>query len=794
MKNKILISAAFLTALFLSIGISRSLIGNYQASPDVKSSKPAASEKPDASAKPDKPVALSKDTPDADPKIQTSLKENEKNTENTDKPAAKEEKSKEDQKPASAGSTKKTIPSANTESKKSEANESDFSSNHGQESNVLGNIPMKWIPAQRVLAGAPPTHLSLLDAVERFDAEGSFGTPGKIDPDKLAFSVIAPKESSIVKPAIEGSNLILRWGELQAGKEEVIVKIDYPDTRPVYLSFFAEVWRPNYIWMFATVIGGLGLFLFGMRNMSDGLQMIAGNSLRRMIAIFTENRFLAVGIGILATMLIQSSSVTTVMVVGFVNSQIMALSQGIGVIMGANIGTTITGWILTLKIDAYGLPLLGVCSFFYLFSSNERIRYISMIFMGLGFLFFGLQTMGSGFIQLNELPQFSLWIRSVNADTFPGVLKCVLLGCVLTMILQSSAATLGITISLATIGALDFSSAAALVLGENVGTTITAFLASIGTSVNARRAAYFHILFNIIGVCWVVCIFHSVLLPIVVSVAHVSPDANIAAGIALTHSLFNITNMVLFLPFTGLIANFLTKYVKDTGTSGTEKHALTTLGIRHIETPVIAIERSRVEVSRMIRGCVDLSNWLKQIEIGHYSDERLINDSFKIEQDFDNVQDEVITFLADLMSKGLSVEIADAAREQLRMADELETVSDYLISFLKSNLKLRDAGLALPPQENEDFHRLHDALADQLKMVQAVFATRKGKVDLLQELYSQRKIFTLQVKQIRDRFLKRMSEERYDPQVIVAFNTQLNAYRRLREHIQNIAEAMSNVH
>lgn len=652
---------------------------------------------------------------------------------------------------------------------------------------------MKWIPGQRVLAGAPPTHLSLLDAVERFDSEGSFGIPGKIDTKHLVFSVVTPKDSSIVKPAIEGSNLILRWGETEEGKEEVIVKIDYPNKRPVYLSFLAEVWRPNYIWMFATVIGGLGLFLFGMRNMSDGLQMIAGSSLRRMIAIFTENRFLAVGIGVLATMLIQSSSVTTVMVVGFVNSQIMALAQGIGVIMGANIGTTITGWILTLRIDSYGLPLLGVSTFFYLFSSNERIRYISMTFMGLGFLFFGLQTMGNGFSRLNELPQFSLWLRSVNAETFPGILKCVLLGCILTMVLQSSSATLGITISLATIGAIEFSSAAALVLGENVGTTITAFLASIGTSVNAKRAAYFHIIFNIIGVCWVTCIFHSILLPFVVSVAHVTPENNIATGIALTHSLFNITNMVIFLPFTGLIANFLTKYVHGPSSPTSGKHALTTLGIRHIETPVIAIERSRVEVARMINGCVDLSNWLKQIEIGQYTDERLINDAFKVEQDFDNVQDEVITFLADLMSKGLSIEIADAAREQLRMADELETVSDYMISILKSNLKLRDTGLFLPPQEKDEFHRLHDAIANQLGMVQEVFTTRKGKIDLLQDLYSQRKIFTLQVKQIRDRFLKRMSEERYDPQVIVAFNTQLNAYRRLREHIQNIAEAMSNV-
>ncbi|MFQ5637700.1 MAG: Na/Pi cotransporter family protein, partial [bacterium] len=241
------------------------------------------------------------------------------------------------------------------------------------------------------------------------------------------------------------------------------------------------------------LIGGLGIFLFGMKSMSDGLQAVAGNTLRRMIALVTDNRLMAVAAGIGLTCLVQSSSITTVIAVGFVNSGFMMLNQAMGVILGANIGTTITGWVLVLKIGKYGLPIVGVAVFFYLFSKNEKVKYIALTALGLGMIFFGLELMKNGFKPLRGMDEFKNWFLAFDSETYLGVLKTAAVGCILTVMVQSSSATLGITIGLAQTGLIGFETAAALVLGENIGTTITAYLASIGASTNAKRAAYFHV-------------------------------------------------------------------------------------------------------------------------------------------------------------------------------------------------------------------------------------------------------------------------------------------------------------
>ena len=241
--------------------------------------------------------------------------------------------------------------------------------------------------------------------------------------------------------------------------------------------------------MIFSLIGGLGIFLLGMKNLSEGMQAIAGNGLRRLISMVTTNRLTATSVGVLVTVVVQSSSITTVMVVGFVNGGLMNLAQAIGVIMGANIGTTITGWILVLKIGKYGLPLLGLGAFGYLFSKSDRYRYFFMTFMGVGMVFFGLATMKAGCAFIKEMPAFEKWLYTFQATSYWGVLKCMFVGCVLTVMVQSSSATLGLTIALAFNGTIGYQTAAALVLGENIGTTITALLASLGATTNAKRAA-----------------------------------------------------------------------------------------------------------------------------------------------------------------------------------------------------------------------------------------------------------------------------------------------------------------
>src|SRR5690606_16455823 len=239
-------------------------------------------------------------------------------------------------------------------------------------------------------------------------------------------------------------------------------------------------------------------------------------------SLVTSNRVLATAAGTAVTLLVQSSTVTTVIVVGLANAGLIQLHQAVGVIMGANIGTTITGWILVLQIGRYGLPTLGAAAIVYLFARGDRPRFIAMAIMGLGMVFFGLELMKDGFAPMKDMPNFVEAFAWFDAGTYAGVLKAVLVGCVLTLIVQSSSATLGITIGLAATGVIPFTTAAALVLGENIGTTITVVLASIGANTTAKRSAAAHVLFNLIGVTWItaLCPWYSRLIARAVEIVH----------------------------------------------------------------------------------------------------------------------------------------------------------------------------------------------------------------------------------------------------------------------------------
>ena len=644
------------------------------------------------------------------------------------------------------------------------------------------------IAYQKVLFGSiapPPTSIDLAIVFENH--EDFIGS-------EPVYEIEDYGDTKVVEPKLEGDSLVFTWKGV--GVSDVTLLITNPVTGvSVHDRVKLEAWAPNYFTMFFTVIGGLGIFLLGMKYMSEGLQTVAGSSLRWMIATVTDNRFFAVMVGLITTMLIQSSTVTTIMVVGFVNSQIMTLSQAIGVIMGANIGTTATGWILALDVGKYGLPILGFAGFVYLFSKSDRVRFIAMSFMGFGFIFFGLQLMQGGFSVLRDLPAFAEWMKTFSASTYFGVLKCVGIGCVMTLVLQSSAATLAITMSLAAIGVIQFETAAALVLGENIGTTFTAVLASINATTNAKRAAYFHVIFNVCGVVWATLFFLSVFVPTVyaiVGVNELGEIRDIVKGIALTHTLFNVTNTILFLPFIGFFAKFLMRLVPDKDEAEKKPH-LTSLHTRLLETSALSVEQSRVEIIRMSKDCGELAQWVEEIFKSDTLDENLVEQAFHQEEVLDKLQDEVMEFMADLLSGNISHEVAEIARGQLRMADELESISDYLIVILKSMLKLRQSNLTLPEPVRTQIYDLHDCIESHMLMIHKFYAMRKHGMELLTEVNTQGRSITIRVKTIREQFLKMMSDERYDPQLIMAVNTQLNAYRRVREHAQNVAEAIVGV-
>jgi phosphate:Na+ symporter len=544
------------------------------------------------------------------------------------------------------------------------------------------------------------------------------------------------------------------------------------------------------------LVGGLGIFLLGMKYMSDGMQAVAGSRLRGMISIATNNRLLATGVGVVVTCIVQSSSITTVMVVGFVNSGVMQLAQALGVIMGANIGTTVTGWILVLKIGKYGLPLLGAAAIAYLFSKGDRWRFWSMAIMGIGMIFFGLELMKDACSLIKEHPSFESWFQSFQADDYFGVLGCALIGCFLTVMVQSSSATLGITISLASQGVISYPTAAALVLGENIGTTITAYLASLGATTNARRAAYFHIVFNLVGVLWITAIFHwyiDLVQWIVgddvtkMTMVDGKPTYNTTATIAATHSIFNVTNTLFFLPFLPFFVKILTRFVPSKAYK--EKPHLTDLDVRILETPLLAIEQSQKEIEKMGDGCAKMIDWLKTLYEQDDPDRSLRERLQHRERVLDSVHDELAVFITSLLSGNVPHATAEEARLQLRMADEYESVSDYLANLEKFDHKLHDKELRFTKAQRSDLLELNDLLQQHLEMVNDSLKQRNTNVITKLETIGKR-IRDL-LKTLRRKHLDALSSGNIRPQVSVAYLAALNAYARVRDHSRNIAEAVS---
>lgn len=549
--------------------------------------------------------------------------------------------------------------------------------------------------------------------------------------------------------------------------------------------------------MITTVVGGLGIFLLGMKNMSEGMQAVAGASLRKMISAVTSNRLLATAVGTIVTCIVQSSSITTVMVVGFVNSGVMQLKQAVGVIMGANIGTTITGWILVLDIGKYGLPMLGLAAFVYLFSRGDRYRYWAMFFMGLGMVFFGLELMKDACAQIKDMPEFEKWFQQFQADSYIGVLKCAAVGCFVTLIVQSSSATLGITISLAVQGVINYPTAAALVLGENIGTTITAYLASLGTTTNARRAAYFHVLFNMLGVFWVTLIFSWYIGLIQwITAAPVEATAivngkttypNVTAAIALTHTLFNTFNTILFMPFLPLFVRFLEWLVPAKPFK--EKPHLTDLDIRMLDTPLLALEQSHKELLKMGDGCRKMLDWLKALLEAQDPDKALADRMKRREQVLDSIQEEVAHFVTALLSGNVPHAVAAEARQQLRIAHEYEAISDYLRNLQKFDQKLREDGFRFTEKQQADLLTLHNAIADYLKDIH--IAQEQQDKEVLTKVDTKRKQLRQAIKKVRQEHLEELSKEPIPPQVSMTFMAALNAYARVRDHSRNIAEAIA---
>jgi phosphate:Na+ symporter len=477
----------------------------------------------------------------------------------------------------------------------------------------------------------------------------------------------------------------------------------------------AELLNQNFLFGF---LGGLGFFLLGMKTMSEGLQKTAGAKIRQILASLTNNRLVGTLIGIAVTAIVQSSTATTIMTVGFVNAGLISLVQAIGVVLGANIGTTVTAQLIAFNITKFALPIIAVGVALKLFGRQKKQVYVGEIILGFGLLLFGLLTMKYGFEPLRD----SVAFRQILTTIGDYKLLAILVGALLTIIVQSSSATIGITIALATSGFISFETSVALVLGENIGTTITANIAAIGTSLAAKRTAFAHFLFNAFGTV-IVLLLLPVYLKLVTSLTPGEADfiiqtqaqadslsvaigdkPHIARHIANAHTLFNIVNVLIFLPLIGMLAKISTLLVR--GRDVSESLQVKFIDNRVLNTPPIAIGQARREAQRMAQVCLEMLQ--ETICYLEDNDVKRIRELERQEELIDLLQREITDFLVQLSQRSISSQTSEIIGSLIHVVNDLERIGDHCENLWELVQKKSESGIVFSDIGENDISTLAD--------------------------------------------------------------------------------------
>ena len=539
-----------------------------------------------------------------------------------------------------------------------------------------------------------------------------------------------------------------------------------------------------------TLVGGLSLFLFGMNVMGDSLERRAGDSLKNVLQKLTKNKLTGFLTGMLVTAVIQSSSATTVMVVGFVNSGIMTLRQSISVIMGANIGTTVTAWILSLggiSSDNFFVQLLKPTSFtpvlaligvaFLLFGKTSKKKDTGTILLGFATLMFGMDTMSGAVSKLADIPAFQQMFIM-----FKNPILGVLVGAMLTALIQSSSASVGILQALSATGQVSYGAAIPIIMGQNIGTCVTALLSSLGTNKNAKRAAIVHLAFNVLGaIVWV-----SVFTLIVYTLK--PAFVNIAAshlGIAVAHSIFNIACTALLLPMSGLLEKLAIKLVPEDN----RKEEVTELDERLLVTPAIALERCDELVREMAEISVEaLKNGLKML--GGY-DEGMAELIRKSEKKADHLEDILGTFLVKLSRHKISDDDNKEVSKLLKVIGDFERISDHGVNILESTEELREKGIEFTESAKKELQVLCLAVGEILTLSYTAFINN--------DLYAARDVEPLEQvidglkTKLRDGHIRRLKEGDCTIEAGFVWADLITDLERTADHCSNIAVCIIDV-
>ena len=545
------------------------------------------------------------------------------------------------------------------------------------------------------------------------------------------------------------------------------------------------------IFQFLTMLGGLSLFLFGMNVMGQALERRAGDQLRSLLGKMTSNRAAGLLTGLLVTAVIQSSSATTVMVVGFVNSSLMTLRQAINVIMGANVGTTVTAWILSLAGISSGnvfvkllkpssftpiLALIGIIN--YMFCKSDKKKDTGLILLGFATLMFGMETMSGAVSGLRDVPGFrNLFLM------FRNPVLGVLAGAVLTAIIQSSSASVGILQALAVTGQVSFGAAIPIIMGQNIGTCVTAMLSAIGANKNAKRAAMVHLSFNVIGTLVWLTVF--CLVKVMFAPAFLDQSASLL-GIAVAHSVFNVLCTVLMLPLSNFLEQLVCRIVPD----DKKPEVVSELDERLLTTPPVALARCK-EVAGEMANCAVAAMKQSIAALTEYTPERDAQVR-RLEDRTDHYEDILGTYLVKLSTRRISRDDSNEAAKLLKVIGDFERIGDHAVGIVASAEELSRKELTLSAKARAELNVLADAVEEIMDLALEAFLTddfrAAGLVEPLEQVIDELK------ESLRTAHILRLQREQCSIEAGFVWSDLLTCLERVSDHCSNIAGCVTDMH
>lgn len=534
------------------------------------------------------------------------------------------------------------------------------------------------------------------------------------------------------------------------------------------------------------LLGGLALFLYGMQMMSAGLESVAGNKMKSILEKLTSNRFLGVAVGAIITAVIQSSSATTVMVVGFVNSGMMQLNQAVWIIMGANIGTTITGQLIALDVGAIAPLIAFVGVALVVFAKNERVQFIGEIIAGLGILFVGMNMMGDAMVPLRDYPPF------INLMTrFSNPLVGIFAGMIFTAIIQSSSASVGILQALALSGLISFPDAVFVLFGQNIGTCITAILASIGTERSAKRTTIIHLSFNIIGttIFTIICL----ITPLTDYVADFS-GGNISRQIANMHTLFNVATTILLIPFGNYLAKFATRILPEKEEEKEQhKHlkyikSVDTTMDANLGTTAINMQNLRNEISRMLEMArVNVDASFQAFLEGKSKSLAKVEEK---EEYIDYLNKEISRAASKMMVHETNVKESKNIGSYLDMTSNIERIGDHAVNICDYTKLIEENDIKFSEDAKREMEEMRQICA---KMFRSISKEPENTESWLQKIHDSENFIDQKTEEFYESHLERITKGVCNDEACIIFSEMLTDFERIGDHIWNVAKQMAKI-